>query len=107
MGDKVASEVGAETAGKLLYQNIFKIAPGALQMFSFKDEPDMYNSSRFKQVSTRTVATVGTAVSMLRNLDDLVPVLADLGTKHIAYGVIPAHYDVVGQALLETLALGL
>ena len=50
----VATEVGVEAAGKLLYQRIFAIAPGAVALFSFKDEPDMYNSERFKAVSTRT-----------------------------------------------------
>lgn len=27
--------------------------------------------------------------------------------KHVGYGVAAAHYDVVGQALLDTLAMGL
>jgi len=104
---RVATEVGVEAAGRLLYQRIFDIAPGALALFSFKDEPDMYNSDRFKQVSTRTVMTVNTAIGKLDDLDTLVPVLEGLGTKHIGFGVLPAHYDVVGQALLETLGLGL
>ena len=31
----------------------------------------------------------------------------DLGKRHVKYGVQPAHYDVVGQALLATLESGL
>jgi hemoglobin-like flavoprotein len=31
----------------------------------------------------------------------------DLGKRHVKYGVLPAHYDVVGQALLATLESGL
>lgn len=50
--------------------------------------------------------TVGTAVSMLRRLDELVPILKELGTAHKGYGVVPAHYPVVGQALLDTLKAG-
>ena len=30
-----------------------------------------------------------------------------LGKRHVKYGVLPAHYDVVGQALLATLESGL
>lgn len=30
-----------------------------------------------------------------------------LGKRHVPYGVLPAHYDVVGQALLATLEGGL
>eukprot|EP01052_Picozoa_sp_SAG31_P053898 SAG31_NODE_14051_length_830_cov_0.772914_2_plen_82_part_00 len=50
---------------------------------------------------------VGTAVGMLRKLDELVPVLTDLGKRHVKYGVLAAHYDVVGQAVLKTLEMGL
>ena len=44
------------------------------------------------------------AVKGLADLDKLVPVLQGLGTKHVQYGVIPEHYDVVGQALLARVA---
>ena len=36
-------------------------------------------------------------------MDELVTILKKLGLKHKAYGVIPPHYDVVGQALIGTL----
>ena len=41
-------------------------------------------------------------------LDELVPILTDLGTKHVGYGVVPEHYAIVGEALIATLgdALG-
>jgi hypothetical protein len=41
---------------------------------------------------------------------DLHPVtvaLRDLGARHTAYGVLPSHYDIVGQALLHTLETAL
>ena len=53
------------------------------------------------------MTTVGVAVGMLTDVPKLLPVLEGLGAKHKGYGVLPAHYDVVGQALLDTLALGL
>ena len=34
-------------------------------------------------------------------------IIQNLGKKHKGYNVVPAHYDVVGQALLDTLKLGL
>jgi len=81
------------------------------------------------------MTTVGVAVAGLKDLGALVPVLEGLGAKHkpyaaphshratntittssciayrlcyCRYGVIAAHYDIVGQALLATLesALG-
>ena len=51
--------------------------------------------------------TVGVAVKMLDDVPNLLPVLEGLGHKHVAYGVVNEHYPVIGQALLDTLALGL
>merc|ERR1719197_1412591 len=55
----------------------------------------------------KVVDTVGTAVGLLDDLDTLVPVLKDLGAKHIAYKVEPVHYPIVGGAFLKTLEAGL
>eukprot|EP01051_Picozoa_sp_SAG22_P003113 SAG22_NODE_147_length_17533_cov_46.384536_12_plen_278_part_00 len=103
-----AAGLGVETVGVLLFKNVFEIAPGAVALFSsFKNEPNMYESPALIKHASGVVSTVGTAVSMLRKLDELAPVLKDLGTRHVKYGVLEAHYDVVGQALLKTLEMGL
>ena len=36
-----------------------------------------------------------------------MPVVQDLGRRHVDYGVTDAHYDTVGAALLWTLEKGL
>ncbi len=153
----------------------FEIAPGALELFSFKgDKDDLANSEKLKGhalkvtpppranvnqtafeqhrliihiyyshvshhihhlLRRQVMTTVGVAVAGLKDLGALVPVLEGLGAKHkpcanallhratatittystatstfscCRYGVIAAHYDIVGQALLATLesALG-
>lgn len=99
--------MGAETVGVLLFRQIFDIAPEALQLFSFKDEPDLFESEKLKKHGAAVVRTCGKAVSGLRDVQTLAPVLKALGEKHKTYGVIPAHYDVVGEALMRTLSLGL
>ncbi|HMA15065.1 MAG TPA: globin domain-containing protein, partial [Kiloniellaceae bacterium] len=43
----------------------------------------------------------------LDRLDSLVPVLEDLGRRHVGYGVRKQHYRTVGAALLWTLERGL
>jgi hemoglobin-like flavoprotein len=43
----------------------------------------------------------------LDRLDELVPAVRDLGTRHAAYGVKDGHYETVGAALLWTLERGL
>ena len=39
----------------------------------------------------------------LDRLDALLPVVRDLGMRHVAYGVRDEHYGTVGMALLWTL----
>jgi hemoglobin-like flavoprotein len=46
-------------------------------------------------------------VKGIDHLDTLVPAVEALGRRHAGYGVQPSHYATVGQALLDTLALGL
>jgi len=64
-------------------------------------------SAGLRKHGAGVVNTVTTAVGMLTDLPGLVPVLVDLGKRHKNYGVVPLHYDVVGQALLATLEEGL
>lgn len=99
--------VGEETVAVLLFKRIFELAPGALQLFSFKDEEDLEASESFKLHAVGVVKTVGVAVDKLDDLPTLVPILQDLGSKHVGYGVDEGAYDVVGQALVDTMAKGL
>merc|ERR1712151_519314 len=57
--------------------------------------------------ATRVVQTLDTAVGLLNDLGTLVPVLQELGLKHVGYNVVPEHYDVVGQAVLQSLGTAL
>lgn len=40
----------------------------------------------------------------LRNLGAIVPKLRELGARHVAYGALPEHYPVVGEALIGAMA---
>lgn len=106
-----------EVAGVLLFRKIFEIAPGAKELFAFakknNDEEDddderLYKDPRFLVHARRVVKMLDVAVDMLG--PDLGPVshaLRLLGERHVAYGVIPEHYPIVGQALLSTLEAAL
>ena len=105
MGDGVA-----ETAGVLLFRHIFRIAPQALALFSFKDCAggnvcdELFENKVLRKHAAKVVLTVDKAVGLLKKLDKLIPILVDLGKTHVNYGVEPAHYEVVGEALLATLS---
>lgn len=103
----VESTLSHEAVGVLLYQNIFRISPEAEQLFPFAGMPDLYNSPQLKKQGRDVVDAVAFAVKGLNELGTVVPVLQSLGTRHAGRGIVQAHYDVVGQALLATLEAGL
>lgn len=96
-----------EGHGIAFFKKIFELEPAALGLFSFKDEPNLYESEALKTHASKVMTTVGVAVAGLVDVAKLVPVLKGLGVKHSGYGVLPAHYEIVGAALLATLEKGL
>jgi hemoglobin-like flavoprotein len=88
----------ADDAAALFYRRLFEIDPSLQKMF----RGDMADQRR-KLMQMLTAAVKG-----LDRLEQLVPVVEDLGRRHATYGVDDAHYDTVGAALLWTLekALG-
>ena len=89
--------LGLEAVGVLFFKRIFEIAPAALALFSFKDETNVLESPKLKAHALKVMQTVATALSMLEDVPSLLPVLEGLGAKHKGYGVLPAHYGIVGQ----------
>jgi hemoglobin-like flavoprotein len=87
----------ADDAAVLFYSRLFELDPSLQPMF----RGDMATQRRMlMQVLTQ-------AVNGLDRLDQLVPVVRNLGRRHVRYGVEDAHYDTVGAALLWTLEKGL
>lgn len=99
--------LGTANVGWVLFMNIFKLAPGAKSLFKFNDAEDVAMSSKMKSHAGKVVETVATAIAMLYNLDELVPVLKELGELHVGFSVVPAHYDVVGEAFIAALTSAL
>lgn len=88
--------VAAQAAAQF-YDRVFERAPGVAVLF----RGDMARQGE------RLMAMIGAAVALLDDMGALNSVLTDLGRRHLAYGVQAAHYDVVGGALLDTLAAAL
>jgi hemoglobin-like flavoprotein len=87
----------ADDAAALFYRRLFEIDPSLERMF----RGDMAEQ-RKKLMQMLTAAVKG-----LDRLEQLVPVVQDLGRRHASYGVTAAHYDTVAEALLWTLEKGL
>jgi methyl-accepting chemotaxis protein len=87
----------APQAAELFYNNLFAADPSLRHLF----RGDM------KAQGMRLMGMISGAVGKLDQIEQLVPVLQDLGRRHMGYGVKPQHYDTVGAALLQTLEQGL
>ena len=87
----------ADQAGAMFYGKLFELDPTVRPMFADDLGPQ----------GKKLLQVLAVAVNGLDNLDTIVPTVQALGVRHIAYGVVPAHYDTVAAALLWTLAQGL
>ena len=86
-----------DIVAELFYARLFQLAPPLRAMF----KNDMREQGRM------LTSVLNLAVSKLDQLPALVGALHALGRRHVGYGVQDSHYDIVGAALLDTLAAGL
>jgi nitric oxide dioxygenase len=87
----------ADVAGLMFYERIFTMAPEARAMFG----------EDLALQASRTMGAVKTAVDGLDDIERVAPFLVRLGARHVRYGVVPEHFDLVGAALIWTLEQGL
>jgi len=87
----------APAVAALFYERLFQLDPSLRPLF----KGDMAAQGR------KLMAMIGTAVANLHQLDSVAPAVAQMGQRHVAYGVKQGDYATVGQALLWTLQQGL
>ncbi|WP_282135706.1 globin family protein [Seonamhaeicola maritimus] len=90
----------ADTAAELFYAKLFQLDPPLKQLFPV-------NQESMKVQGNKLMSMLGVAVSGLNNFETLVPVLEDLGKRHLEYKVEEFNYYTVGEALIATLEAGL
>lgn len=85
------------TASRLFYDRLFELDPQLRPLFK----------ASIEEQGAKLMKMIDAAVGGLTDLPALVPVVQDLGRRHVGYGVEDSHYDTVGTALLWTLEKGL
>ncbi|MBK9935933.1 MAG: hemoglobin [Cytophagaceae bacterium] len=83
--------------GDVFYSRLFIADPSLKKMFRLPQEVQ----------SKKLIDTLDLIVKSLGRLDELGNQIKDLGEKHVKYGVLPHHYDKVGDALIWSLKKGL
>jgi hemoglobin-like flavoprotein len=84
---------GPEDTAALFYGRLFEIAPQTRSMFK----------GDLQTQGAKLAAVLSTVVANLTRLEQVLPVARQLAVRHVAWGVQPAHYDLVGEALLWAL----
>ena len=87
----------AETAAQLFYARLFELDPDLELLFK----------GNLSEQGRKLMQMLALAVGSLDRMDQLLPVVQSLGSRHVGYGVRDKDYDTVGQALLWTLRKGL
>lgn len=83
----------ADEVGLTFYHKLFELDPKIRLLF----RGDTHSQAK------KLMHMLSMAISKLRNIETLIPILHELGTRHIEYGVEASHYDTVAAALLNTL----
>jgi hemoglobin-like flavoprotein len=82
---------------ELFYCRLFELDPSIRLMFK----------SDMTEQRQKLTAALAMVISRLETMESLLPVLRELGRRHKGYGVRNRQYDLVGEALLWTLEIGL
>ena len=87
----------AETAAQLFYARLFELDPDLELLFK----------GNLSEQGRKLMQMLGLAVNSLDRMEQLLPTVRSLGTRHVSYGVRDKDYETVGKALLWTLRRGL
>lgn len=83
--------------GDLFYTKLFTDYPALKKMFP----------KQMKEQYIKLINMISVIVSRLDNMETITDEIAAMGLRHVEYGTRPAHYKMVGSALLWTLEKGL
>ena len=79
---------------ELFYDRLFETAPAVRELFP-EDMADQRKA---------LLGALGALISNLRKPEELKGFLEELGAKHVGFGAVEGHYDVVAKVLVEVMA---
>lgn len=70
----------------------------------FPETRAFFTSTDMKEQRKKLLGALALVIQHLRKPEALTSALKGLGQRHVAYGIRPEHYPIVGTVLLETFA---
>lgn len=110
--------LGSDILGEKLYKHVFSVAPQTMELFppevrykyrewsadeAGQEEGDLLQSPALRKLFAKVINAVGVSVAGLRQPGQMVPMLTQLGARHVSYGVDPGYWEVLGEGLILTL----
>merc|ERR1712151_412499 len=103
--------MGITVVAKHIYMHFFELVPAALNCFPMHvrqkyrewtaDEPDedgdARNSAALRNLFAKVLNAIGCTVAGLQDASKLVPLLLNLGARHIGYGVSEEFWPALGK----------
>src|SRR4051812_34604713 len=80
----------AAIAADLFYERLFTIAPDTRPLFP----------ADLREQKKKLITMLATTVANLHKIEQMLPIIQDLGRRHVNYCVTAVHYELVGKALL-------
>jgi hemoglobin-like flavoprotein len=94
---KLFRDIDPVVVGDVFYSKLFLDFPQAKPMFH----------TAAPVQSRKLIEMINIIVGRLDRMEELTEEIERLAIRHVGYGVKPAHYELVGKALLWTLQQGL
>jgi hemoglobin-like flavoprotein len=112
-------DVGTDEVGEMFYKKLFVLEPETMKLFPFsvrqryrdwaseRECPEILDpnegSPALRKLGSRVIDAVGGVVAGMHEFDRLVPVLQQLGMRHVGYRLNPEYWRLAEKALLEVL----
>eukprot|EP00440_Ansanella_granifera_P062413 gb/GFBE01067671.1/.p1 GENE.gb/GFBE01067671.1/~~gb/GFBE01067671.1/.p1 ORF type:complete len:448 (+),score=77.94 gb/GFBE01067671.1/:1-1344(+) len=117
----LVKETGTDVVGEMFYKKFFELEPEAKELFPVsvrmryrdwasdgnEDESDLYNSGGMRKLWAKVIDAIGSAVAGLHDVTKLVPMLHQLGMRHVGYGLKPEYFQVAEKVMVMVLKEGL
>src|SRR4051812_11211806 len=75
-----------DTVAEVFYRRLFELDPSLQELFR----------GNMKEQGRKLMQMLAVAVQGLSNTEAMLPAVQALGRRHATYGVLPAHYELVG-----------
>ena len=90
--------------GSSIFRKLFTGDTAVLRLFPFRNQArTLFVSAHFKLHAKLFVDTMTELIANLHDLEKVERDVRALGKRHLTYGVQPAHFDAMGEALIAVL----